>query len=225
MSGTRRVVEQHAVGFVDDRHAQPAQQRRVAGGPRERVARGARDRCARCPRISTVAQVIEGELARRCNRRRRRRRRAAARAGVCRALDRADAQAQRLVERPQRSRVAPDEIVVRRDDVHRHAAERGHGCRSRRGVASCPRLSPFPRPRRRAARRLRKAGCRKARMPSARCMCTTAQPSASGDGVGGRVLRGAGARADCASDRRRGRLAELFPRTGRGVRSAGRDPR
>ena len=124
-----RLVHQHAVGLVDDRELQPAQQqarrrRRIAG---ER-AQAQRDRVRLAAEHQAVAQVVEGDLL------------VAAVghvAGIGGAphrrllplLHAAHAQAEQLVHRRHLHRVALGEVVVHRHHVHRASRER----RGRRG--------------------------------------------------------------------------------------------
>ena len=121
-----RLVDQHAVGLVDDRELQPAQQQPPAHPGAGQGLHLHRD----CARFSAehhaIAQVVEGDLlvaavsdVAAVGR--------AARFRVHALLDAAHGEAERMVDGPHALRVALREVVVHRDDVHRAPGER-RGC-------------------------------------------------------------------------------------------------
>ena len=123
-----RFVQQHAVGFVDDRHAQAAQHGGPGREPAEELVQGSGVAAA----DHRIAQIVEYQLFRRA---------VGDIAGVGRAArgrvhllrDDAGGEPQASIERPQVLAVATGEIIVHRDEVHGHARQRRHSRCERRG--------------------------------------------------------------------------------------------
>jgi hypothetical protein len=127
-----RLVDQHAVGLVDDRELKTAQQQPPAESGAAECVRFHGDRARPAAEHLPVAQVVErdllvaavGDVAAVCR---------AARIGIHALLDTSDRQAERLVDRPHPIGIALGQIVVHGDHVDRATSERRGGGRERRG--------------------------------------------------------------------------------------------